>query len=436
MYRLLIIYFVLLATGTIINLPLFGKEVQLADVFFIFILASLIWNIKKGDKIDFFKLSPVIKYLPIVLLLLLLIACGFSTNITKSLVEFAAISYLVILYLWVGGIHIDQRNLKSVLHFWLYLSGGLCVLALGAFITSTISGNGNWFVQIYPSMKSLIPIARVKATFPTMNMFASFLHVGIVFLLALIAYENWRKHYIIFAFLLLTCIFLTASRNLLGIFITIFLAVLPIKGKLSVSVVKYISFSLSLLLLFFVLITTIWCVFPSQMNYNRDNHTLFLSINTSPSLYAILNKISIRFIKQKFLVGVGPGMFNQTMVEQLDWDEVKDTYNAKGITNRNVHIDPHNTYLGWAAEAGLPFAVIMVVLFYIITRFMWKGYKAGVNSFRGRLCYVCICGMVGFLVNGLYIDILTMRHLWLMMGLGTLGAASCLKNRILSTKEI
>ncbi len=429
MYRILITYILLLTAGTLINLPLFGKEVQLADVFFIFILAILIWNIKKGKKIDFLKIPSVIKYSLIALLLLLLTACGFSTNITRSLVEFVAIAYLFILYSWVGTIHMEQKHLKSILHFWIYMSGFLCILALGGFIASSITGKVNWFVQIYPNMKSLIPFARINATFPTMNMFASFLHVGVVFLLAFIVYERWRKHYIFLSILFLSFLFLTASRNLLGILITIFLAILPIRRRLNLSVFKYITFCLCILLMFSVLITTIWCVFPAQINYDRQNHTLSLSINTTPSLYAILNRMSIRFIKQNFLVGVGPGIFNQTLVEQLDWDEVKDTYNVYRVANRNNFIDPHNTYLGWAAEAGFPFAVIMIVLFYGITRFMWQGYKASDKSFTGYFCYVCMCGMVGFLVNGLYIDILTMRHFWLMMGLGTLQALYCLKTR-------
>lgn len=122
------------------------------------------------------------------------------------------------------------------------------------------------------------------------------------------------------------------------------------------------------------------------------------------------------------------------MVEQLDWDEVRATYKAKGITNRNVSIDPHNTYLGWAAEAGLPFAVIMLGLFYGIYRFMWKGYKACADSFTGGFCYVSLCGLVGFLFNGLYIDILTMRHFWIMIGLGTLVSVQCLRSQTVGVK--
>lgn len=429
MHWLLITYLLLLSAGTTINLPLFGKEIQIADIFFVFILASLVWNIKRGEHIEFFKIPSVVRYFSIVLLLLLLVACGFSGHITKSLVEFVAALYLVILYFWVAGIHLDEKRLKSVLHFWLYVSGVLCVLGLGGFIASALSGHGNFFVQIYPSMTSLIPMARIKATFPTMNMFASFLHVGIVILLSFIVYERWRKHYVILAALFFSCLALTASRNLLGIFITIFLVILPVRERLSLSVSKYIAFGLCLLFLFLVLTTTIWCVFPTRVNYERKNHALSLSINMTPSLYTILNRMSLRLIKQNFLTGVGPGLFNQTMVEQLDWDEAKATYEAKGIASRTASIDPHNTYLGWAAEAGLPFAVVMLGFFYGISRLMWKGYKASVNSFTGGFCYACMCGMVGFLVNGLYIDILTMRHFWIMMGLGTLGAVYCLKSR-------
>lgn len=423
MYRLLALYILLLSLGTKFNLPLFGKEIQLADLFFIFILVKVISKMRIGSERILFKPPAVIRYLVLTLLLLLLLSCLFSLKITRSLIEFMAIVYLVTLYLWVSNIPLDRQRFKSLLYLWLYLSGGLCILALGGFVLSTMFDKNTWLVQNYPSMKSLIPFGRVTATFPTMNMFASFLHVSVVFLLVFIVYERWRPRYILLAVFMLICVLLSASRNLLGIFITIFLALLPIRSRPYSSMSKYISFSLSLALLFLVTVTTIWCIFPAKINYDRKAHTFSLSVNTAPSLYAILNRMSIRMIKEKFLLGVGPGMFNQTMIEQLDWGEAKDTYEAKGISDRNASVDPHNTYLGWAAEAGLPFVIVMIGLFYSIARFIWKGYRAsGSDYFLGGFCYICLCGMAGFILNGLYIDILTMRHFWVMLGLGTLVA--------------
>lgn len=436
MYKLLMFYILLLAVGTSVNLPLFGKELQLADLFFIFVLARLIWGIKKGLRTGLFRPPSALRNLIVALLVLLLIACGFSGNSLKSSLEFAAIGYLVILYLWVGGMQLEEQRLKSILNFWLYLSIGLCILALGAFISYAFIGKGNSFLQIYPEMKSVIPFARLSATFPTMNMFASFLHIGIIFLLTIIAYGHWRKRYILLGGLILICAFLTASRNLLGIFMTIFLALLPIRGRRGLSVFKYVALVLSLLTLVLVLMTTIWCVFPTQMNYDRQNHSFSLSINTAPSLYAILNRMSVRFIKQNIWVGVGPGMFNRALAEQVDWDEVKDTYRAKGFDNKDAFLDPHNTYLGWAAEAGLPFLLAMMGLFCGILYLLWKGYKASSGSFAGGFCRICICGIIGFIVNGFYVDIFTMRHFWMMMGLGTAGAVHCLKGLTAGAAEV
>ena len=436
MNRLLIAYISLLAMGTIIYLPFFGKEIQFVDLFFVFILVSVIWNLKKGAEIKLFKPPLPIKGLLLTMSIMLLVSCVFSANPTKSLLEYIAILYLLILYLWVGGLQLDNKNLASVLHFWLYISGVLCILALGGFFTYIFTGNSNLFIQIYPEMKSLIPYIRVTSTFPTMNMFASFLHVGTVFLLTLIISYRWRLTYILLTALFFICLFLTASRNIFGIIITIFLAVLPLRGKASLSVFKYAAFCLCVMLFFWVLITTTWYTYPAQINHDRQNNLFNLSINTTPSLYNILNRVSIRLIKQHYITGVGPGMFNDELAEHLDWEEAKNTYRYKGYFSKDASVDPHNTYLGWAAEAGLPFIAAIIGLFYFISRLIWKASKAYNDSFKGNFCYICMCGIVGFMVNGFYIDILTMRHFWIMVGLGTLVAMRCNKPKDSSFKDI
>lgn len=404
--------------GTLISLPLFGKEIQLADIFFVFIAITLLFDLRKVRGIRALGTSAAVIYSLVFLIAFLLAASILSPDKTMSLAEFSAILYLIILYLWIAGIDMDKSQLKSLLHIWLYFSGGLCILALSGFLFYTLFAMPNWFVQVCPDMKSLIPFARLTATFPTMNMFASFLHVGIVFLLTLIVYEKRRISYTILACLIFLCAFLTASRNLLGIFVTASLFIFPVRGRPVLRVFKYISLGLTILLIFLVLVTTIWCIFPVRPS---------LSFNTSPSLYAVLNRVSVRFIKEDPLVGIGPGMFNRTLIKQVNWDEVKDTYRAKGLRDKNIAIDPHNTYLGWAGEAGLPFITAMIFLFYGIMRFLQRGHRACAGSFEGNFCYACFCGMLGFMVNAFYIDIFTMRHFWVMLGLGTLAAAHCVK---------
>ena len=230
------------------------------------------------------------------------------------------------------------------------------------------------------------------------------------------------NRYIFLAILISICLFFTASRNLLGILITIYLAVLPMRGKWWLTCLKYMAFGLIIALISLIIVTTVWCVFPASIDYDEEHRVGCLSINKAPSLYAVLYKMSIRFISQKPFIGVGPGMFGQTLARSLDWNEVEDTYKAKGFTDTNIPLDPHSTYLGWAAEAGIPFIALLTAFLFCLGRLMWRKYKDDTRSFAGKFSYLSLCGLIGFAVNAWYIDILTMRHFWIMMGLATLVA--------------
>lgn len=430
MYKLLIIYIGLLFLGTVLKVPLFGKEIQFADLFFLFIFVKLLWDMKKspGLAMRLFDFSPAIKYLLAALLLLLFIACVFSLNPPKSFTEFFALSYLALFYLWARALSIDKERLKLVLRFWLYLTGVLCALSLAAFAIYVFFGKSSFFIQLYPNMRSLIPFARIAGTFPSINMFASFLHIGIVFLLTLSLYERWRVSYVAAAVFIFIALFFTASRNILGIFATVFLSIFPFRGR-SMFLFKYTFFTFILVLCFLVFVTTLWCIFPVRVDWNNQAQVTSISINTAPSLYALLNRASLRIIRQHPFKGVGPGIFNQMIPEVLSREEVEDTYEAKGIVDINASIDPHNTYLGWAAEAGVPFVTALIALLFTFARFFWRRYRKFSLSFKGIFSYVCMCGIIGFMINGFYIDILTMRHFWVMLALGTLGASCHVENK-------
>jgi len=418
MYALLTLYILLLGFGTRFSLSLFGKQIQPADLFFVIVL--IVTLSKKS-----LRSSTSIGGVLIIMLAFLFISSVFSTNLPVSIVEFISIFYLAVMYLWVSGIDFNERRFKLLLNVWVWMNGALCVLGLAGLVIYSIWGKDTRLVQNYPVMKSIFPFARIAATFPTMNMFASFLHVGVVFLLVLVAWERRRASYILPAVLIFICLLFTASRNLLGIAVTVFLAILPLKNKPYLSLFKYLASAISLVLFFLVTVTTIWCVFPAKINFNKENGAFSLSVNTVPSLYSLLNKMALKMAADKPFTGVGPGMFDKNLVDRLDWNEAKDIYEAYGSVGRDNLIDPHSTYLGWAAEAGIPFVLAVLGLFYLIGRLMWRGHRACADSFSGGFCYVCLCGLIGFAVNGFYIDILTMRHFWLMLGLGTMAAYYC-----------
>ena len=403
-------------------LPIFGKEVQAADLFFIFILIAMVRSIRKVLPRALFIRPISIGYIFGLWLIVLFVSCLFSSNRLTSLVELFTIIYLGTLYLWIGGIHFDEKRFGLVLNAWIWVSGVLCVLGLAGLITYSVCGSNMRLVQDYPAMRSVFPFARIVATFPTMNMFASFLHVGVVFLLFFAISGRWRPYYFIPSALILFCLPFTASRNMLGIAVTVSLAILPVKGKSYLPLLKLSAVLISFLLFVMVVVTTVWCIFPAKINFDKETHAISFSVNKLPSLYAFLDKMAFRMIAQRPLTGVGPGMFNRSLVEKLDWEEAKDIYGTYGDLPKDSPMDPHSTYLGWAAEAGIPFLIVMIGLFYAVGCFLWKGYKRADGSFTGIFCYACLCGMIGFMINGFYIDILTMRHFWIMLGLGTIAA--------------
>ena len=171
------------------------------------------------------------------------------------------------------------------------------------------------------------------------------------------------------------------------------------------------------------MISSIWCVFPAHI----DQTDIFsVDINTSPSPYAILNKTSLKIAKENFWIGVGPGLYKQIMPSFINWEEAKETYKAKGFSDKNVALDPHNTYLGLAAESGVMSIILLLIVIVGIAGLIRKGYLVSQNSFIKNLCYVSLCGLIGFMINAWYIDIITMRQFWLMLGLGTSGAVFAL----------
>ena len=328
------------------------------------------------------------------------------------------------MYAFAATVDLKGSYLKALLHWWVRLSVILCVLTITSLVYYGLSGYASLLIQPAPEMKSLLPFARASAVFYTPSMFASFLHVSIAFLLALmLSKNNFKYSHVFYLILMLVCAIFTESRIILGIFITIFLAILPVRNSKFISMLKYMTFVSVVVLSMFVLLVNMWCVFPAKVESNKDACNLSISINTAPSPYAILNDISFKIIGKGLWTGIGPGMFNQVMPSLVNWDTAEKTYKTKGFMTKDVALDPHNTYLGWAAESGVLFIVIFLIMIIGMARFIWNGYAASTDDFIKTLCYVCLCGLVGFMINALYIDIITMRQFWLMLGIGTSSAA-------------
>lgn len=126
---------------------------------------------------------------------------------------------------------------------------------------------------------------------------------------------------------------------------------------------------------------------------------------------------TLEMLRARPLVGVGPGMFPEHLPVFLNRARAKSAYAAAGH-GYDVQIDPHSTYLGWGAETGLlGLAALLYFLFALIRLTLRLNNGKGGASHPPKVCL--IAGVIGFLVNGFQIDILTMRHFWVMIALAS-----------------
>ena len=418
MFLALVVYVVLLAFGTSASVRVLGKDVQIADLFFVPVALALVWNARRTVGRVSLPRATLAGCGMLVLLVALLGSTALSPDPRLGLVETAGVVYLMLMYLWVSRTPLGQGRTAIVAHAWLMASAVLCLVALSGFVAQSLFGRASALVDYSPQMSTVIPFARLAATFPTMNMFASFLHVSVVCLAIAAAGGRRRVAYGLLGCLLAVSLVLTGSRNLLGVLVTVSLLVLPFRRHVWAAVAGSLTAVATLVLACAVVVTTGGGIFPVRTALDPETKRLEVSVNTAPSLYRVVDAMALTFVREHPVLGLGPGMFNRTMLERVNWNDVKDTYLAKGIPNKWAWLDPHNTYLGWAAEAGVVSALAILATLGGIAWALWRRSGARWDDHQSRVAFACACGVIGFLVNGLYLDILTSRYLWFMMGLG------------------
>jgi len=121
---------------------------------------------------------------------------------------------------------------------------------------------------------------------------------------------------------------------------------------------------------------------------------------------------AIEMFKANLLIGAGPG--NYTILAKSYLERNGGEY-KKYLSE--FPVDPHNVYLGLLAEnGGIGFA-LFVYLFYGLLVRQKKIYVYGLErKYCNYVDYMC-AGLIGLLVSGLFVDILTLRHMWVLMAM-------------------
>ncbi len=135
---------------------------------------------------------------------------------------------------------------------------------------------------------------------------------------------------------------------------------------------------------------------------------LTLSVSYDPMNYFILKRIAWEAFLRRPLTGIGLDRFHE---------ETERAYQQGRLNRQSRRLDPHSTFFGRLAETGLLGAVTLAFFWVVILQTGLK-LQADLGPSQERwVVRAVMAGMIGLLVNGLNVDIMNFRFLWVGLGL-------------------
>ena len=404
------------------NLPIVKQKIQISDIVFGFIF--LLWVFVLISK----RKKPI--RTPIDIPFILLVAAAFASfmntrNYVTSLVEVLGIIYLYLLFLLVVNLIENKQQMQQIMAIFV-VAGTLVaiigLLALGGFVLF------RWQTSLlHPSLIPLInvPWPRILSILKHPNGLLTYLWVCITIAFALLLTEQ-NKHnqaWLTISILIMTLGTVAAISR--GVFIVwggiyFFLRNLDHNSKM-VKLIQGLSALFALGFFFLFVIKTGWNVSPIKIEKIQSQKELKITVNCAQGNYVSMWQAALKMMGDYPLLGVGLGMFNEHVrdLRYFNWKELEDPHSpfSKSQLKALRHNDPHNTYLGWGAELGVPGGLIIIIIFAIIIAKLKYTLKFAKDPFLKTSGYCFIVGLSFLFVYAITINILTMRYVWFLMGL-------------------
>lgn len=413
------------------NLPLFvfsGKKILFSDAAALVLLCLLIGRFlsKGAPKTRAPLLLPVIVMMSV-------FSASFFLSADKSLSgvsEIFSIAYLAVLFYMVCNIITDKGMLKRFLYVWVFAALAPCAIGAAAFMNALITGNpAGTALLSYTKIDAMAHhFPRVCSTFVVSNMFYSYLHVTIVFSAIGFCLETSRKRKVFLAFAIVVFFImavLTGSRRIAGLLLTVFLLLFLSKRRSGLlAAVKASVFAVFLVFLAAYFITSIWVVFPVKIERQPAQRRISISADSSYSLHLISHTVSINMLKAHPFIGAGLGSYNRRFSNYLNWDWVKSSFGydaypeyLRSAQDETLNFDPHSLFLGVLAECGL---LGFAALFYFLSSYLrqLRAKFKSVYDTEKIVSYGIMAGVIGFLLIVVTMDVLSMRHFWIMLAIG------------------
>jgi len=430
--KLLWLYVALMPFAEVFHFALGAKRVSFVD----FIAATLIgvWAVKRlNGKVQFVKTSMEF---PLILMICLFLPSFInSTDIFDSIIETGGLIYLTVLFIVTANIVSDHQRLIRFLKV-LLITGALTVsIGLFQFFRALITGEmGTGSFLFYTKLESMAHhLPRISLAFESPNMALAYLHVILIAGMLLLLLDKHRRDRLfagLCMILVFVAAFLAASRRFAGLLLSLFM-VMTWFGK--AKILKVLKYAVLVgFIIFFIasVATTIWVVFPIEISKDASGDVSGLKADFSYSMHLIQPVASINMFKKHPVLGVGFGSYNKNFRDNVDWQWLRSSFGfgpypqfVSQVENKTLTFDPHSVFLGALAETGIIGFAGLIYFFSTCLILFVRGFRAHNATIASKAISGCIlAGFIGFLLNGLTLDILSMRHFWIMLAIGAARA--------------
>ncbi len=441
--KLLYLYIVLIPVMRVPYLPLIGQKIQYTDIVFLLLFFICLIQLIKGKR-DFINVP--LKFSLGSMLILFIFSFVHTVNWVRSGVEYAGILYLVSVYVLLCQIVDSQETWWRLVKCWCVVSLLIALTGIVAYFISAISRFPNFLVADHEFLGNVNQqlVLRLTSIFRHPGMLTVYLHVGIVFGFVLAAEKKdgkWCSWGYLTVFLCFVAALLTKTRCNAGIALTLFCALAFMnKENIFILILHFTSFIYALVIMVLAIVLTIWWILPINFQRNLDRGTISVELNTLYQPYFIHDMAEIKIIKDFPLVGVGLGMYNTRQNNYIPWAVVRKSYQQiyPDLKEKDESVyrgtDPHSLYLGAGAEAGLLGLGGLLFFFLHVIFYFFRKIKNNEDKRESYINGVFLAGVVGFLFNGFYMDMLTVRSFWFLIAMGIIYASMCSdKKTVLAT---
>ncbi len=420
---LFLIYIILLPVMKPMQMPVFGDKIRYSD--FIFAALFIIWLVSLLRKKIEIQKVPFLGMLCVILTAFIL-SFKNSINLTGSSIELAGFIYVIILYFIINQVCVKRAVYWNALKVWTAVSLAVALIGICGYLAFAIFKINSPFIAYYNEYESTGAglTHRLISTFSHPSMLASYLHVSLILAFAAKDAVNikFKKRYLAgVVIIFLIAVFLTRSRLAGGMLVSLFLISVWWRKKAVSKVLLPVFFWITIILLLFSILSAVWWILPATCKLDMAGGKLEIGFNTVKSTYYFLYKSAWDIFKDHPVFGVGLGNFNFWVTKYIDWKHAAESYRIMipGITEYyKIGQDPHSTYFGLLSETGfIGFAAVLGFFTAFIVKLFKLLREKAVASGSKYVLWCFLSGIIGFLLNALYIEVLTMRHFWVLLAM-------------------